>query len=108
MGSRDRSRLLPSGASAMIAANDATLGSARSQSQSHPGLIWRNVLLLRTFGGLWTESEGGTRQDGVRPRRQALLALLAAAGTKGRSREQILGILWPDSPPERARAALSQ
>lgn len=66
------------------------------------------MLVLRTFGGLWVESEDGSRRQTVRPRRLALLALLAAAGTKGRSRDQILAILWPDSPPERARAALSQ
>jgi DNA-binding SARP family transcriptional activator len=65
-------------------------------------------LRLRTCGGLFVESEDGSRRDGVRPRRLALLALLAEAGIKGRSREQILAVLWPDSSPERARAALSQ
>ena len=65
-------------------------------------------MLLRTFGGLWVENEDASRRDGVRPRRLALLALLATAGVKGRGREQILAVLWPDSPADRARASLSQ
>jgi DNA-binding SARP family transcriptional activator/TolB-like protein len=37
-----------------------------------------------------------------------MLAILAAAGDKGVSREKLLGILWADSSPEKARHALSQ
>ena len=44
----------------------------------------------------------------LRPRSLALLAVCAAAGPKGVSRDRILGVLWPESHPERARHALSQ
>ncbi len=43
-----------------------------------------------------------------RPRALALLAILAVAGQKGVSREQLLGVLWPESDPDHARHALSQ
>ena len=92
----------------MIGAKYQLAASRSSRGCLTQLLYGRNVLLLRTFGGLWVENEDGSRRDGVRPRPLALLALLAAAGSKGRSREQILAILWPDSAPDRARAALSQ
>jgi TolB-like protein/DNA-binding SARP family transcriptional activator len=38
----------------------------------------------------------------------ALLALLAAAGERGMSREVLLAYLWPDSDEERARTSLKQ
>ena len=68
----------------------------------------RNVLRLCTFGGLWIENATAGAEGGPRPRRLALLAILAAAGPKGLTRERVLGILWPDSEPDRARHALSQ
>ena len=63
---------------------------------------------LNTLGGLWIESDAGASQLSVRPRRLALLAILAAAGSKGATREQVLAVLWPESGPDRARHALSQ
>ena len=68
------------------------------------------MLRLRTFGGLWIESPETEREAGSppRPRSLALLAVCAAAGAKGVSRERLLGVLWPESHPERARHALSQ
>lgn len=63
---------------------------------------------LKTLGGLWIEGDEGAALLGVRPRRLALLAILAAAGSKGASREQVLAVLWPESEPDRARHALSQ
>jgi DNA-binding SARP family transcriptional activator/TolB-like protein len=66
------------------------------------------MLRLKTFGGLSIEGGGVGDRGRVRPRRLALLAIVAAAGPKGVSREQVLAILWPDSEPERARHALSQ
>ena len=68
------------------------------------------MLRLRTFGGLWIENSEAPLEpgSGPRPRSLALLAICAAAGARGVSRERVLGILWPDSHPERARHALSQ
>ena len=63
------------------------------------------VLRLTTLGGLSIGGEATPAGD-VRPRRLALLAILAAAGAKGISREQILAILWAESEPG-ARAAQS-
>ena len=100
----------------------APLGAAPLESEGkiaaphHSGFIrgltflsfGRNVLRLRTFGGLWIENATVGAEAGARPRRLAVLAILAAAGPKGLTRERLLGILWPDSEPERARHALSQ
>ena len=61
---------------------------------------------LRTFGGLWIEAEQPLPALG--PRRMALLAMVAAAGRRGITRDQILGLLWPDSEENQARHALSQ
>lgn len=63
---------------------------------------------LKTFGGLWIENAEHGAERTPRPRGLALLAILAAAGPKGVSRDRVLGILWPESEPERARHALSQ
>ncbi len=70
--------------------------------------LGRNVLRLRTFGGLRIENATVGAEAGARPRRLAVLAILAAAGPKGVTRERLLSILWPDSEPDRARHALSQ
>ena len=61
---------------------------------------------LRTFGGLWIESVEPT--PAVAPRQLGLLALIAAAGRQGISRDRVIGILWPEAGEEQARHALSQ
>ncbi|HJR36396.1 MAG TPA: BTAD domain-containing putative transcriptional regulator [Gemmatimonadales bacterium] len=61
---------------------------------------------LRTFGGLWIEGEQPPAALG--PRRLGLLALVAASGRRGISRERALGILWPEAEQELARHTLSQ
>src|SRR5688500_7421095 len=61
---------------------------------------------LRTFGGLWIEAESPVPPLG--PRRMALLALVAAAGRRGGSRERLVGILWGETGEEQARHTLSQ
>ena len=66
-------------------------------------------MLLRTFGGLTIEAGPGEGSAPVLgPRRLALLALLAAAGSRGITREKILGILWSETDEEQARHTLSQ
>ena len=44
----------------------------------------------------------------VQPRRLAVLTLLARAGSRGMTREKLLGFLWPDVEEERARRLLTQ
>lgn len=67
------------------------------------------MLRLKTFGGLALTSDGVPVEGaGAQRRRLALLALLAAAGNRGLSREKVLGLLWPESDLERARKSLAQ
>ena len=54
------------------------------------------------------ESPDADVSTGTRPRPLALLAILAAAGPKGTSRDRALSILWAEADAERARHALSQ
>ena len=66
-------------------------------------------LLLVTFGGLGVQRGGAPAAGaGAQRRRLALLALLAAAGERGLSREKLLSLLWPESDLERARKNLAQ
>lgn len=65
-------------------------------------------MLLRTFGGLSIEAESADEVPSLGPRQLALLAIVAAAGSRGVTRERIVGILWPDSEEEQARHTLSQ
>ena len=66
------------------------------------------MLYLRTFGGL--ALDGGRSTSGVAGQRArlALLAVLAAAGKSGISRDKLLTLFWPDSDTGRARGALKQ
>jgi DNA-binding SARP family transcriptional activator len=66
------------------------------------------MLRLVTFGGLALERRDGTSPPRVRPQRLAILAVLAAAGERGVSRERMCGLLWPDADEARARHALRQ
>lgn len=52
----------------------------------------------------------GQRLSGAasQPRRLALLALLAAAGEHGLTRDRMLGLLWPETDDDRARRGLNQ
>ena len=67
-------------------------------------------LQLRTFGGLAALRADGRPAEGAggQKRRLALLALVDAAGERGLSRDKLLGYLWPESDPEKARGALAQ
>jgi TolB-like protein/Tfp pilus assembly protein PilF len=63
---------------------------------------------LKLFGGASIEGPNGPVSGrAVQRRRIALLALLALARGRGLTREKLVGYLWPDSDPERARRLLS-
>ena len=73
------------------------------------------MLYLRMFGGLSIHHAAGQRPSsapitGAATQRRplALLAFLATAGDRGRSRDEVLLHLWPDSTPARARNVLKQ
>ncbi|MFN2565986.1 MAG: BTAD domain-containing putative transcriptional regulator [Gemmatimonadaceae bacterium] len=64
------------------------------------------LLSIETFGRLSAYTADGAAVSA--PRRLALLALLAAAGDRGLSRDKVIAYLWPESPAEKARHALEQ
>lgn len=67
------------------------------------------MLRLTTFGGLVLQQDGQLHTGPAAQRRRlALLAIIAAAGRRGVSRDKLLSILWPDSEPEAARHSLYQ
>ena len=67
------------------------------------------MLRLHTFGGCFVTHDG-TRFDLLSGQRKglALLAMIAAAGERGVSRETVLAYLWPESDEIRARTSLKQ
>lgn len=67
------------------------------------------MLRLRTFGGCFLERDG-VRLKGVSAQRKGmgLLALLAAAGDAGVTREAAAAFLWPESDEARAASSLKQ
>lgn len=75
----------------------------------HLPITGHKVFRLNTFGRLFLERDGH-RVSGAaaQPRRLALLALVAAAGDQGMTRDQLLAMLWPESDEERARKGLNQ
>jgi serine/threonine-protein kinase len=67
------------------------------------------VYRLVTFGGLGLAKDGEPLARTTIQRRQlALLAVLAAAGRSGVSRDKLIGYLWAEREPERARNLLDQ
>jgi DNA-binding SARP family transcriptional activator len=72
-------------------------------TRPHLSLIFR----LETFGGLALIDGVGTVVPTQR-RRLALLALIAAAGRRGISRDRVLAYLWPESSTPNARHGLEQ
>jgi len=89
--------------SSVIAFQPAPLTSAE-----RVGNLSFTVFRLVTFGGLGVEADDGTTAPRLRPPRLALLAVLAAAGHRGMSREKLTALFWPDSDEERARHSLRQ
>ncbi len=61
------------------------------------------TLTLRGLQQLSVAAEGRQQR-----RRLALLAVLASAGERGRSRDQLLLLFWPDSTEKKARHSLDQ
>jgi len=67
------------------------------------------MLRLHTFGGLRLEGSGGPISGPAARRRPlAVLAVIAAAGPPGITRERLVGVLWPEVPEEQGRHALAQ
>jgi len=67
------------------------------------------MLRLNTFGGLVLQQDGQLHTGPAAQRRRlALLAVVAAAGRRGVSRDKLLGLLWPDTDPESGRHSLYQ
>jgi DNA-binding SARP family transcriptional activator len=67
------------------------------------------MLFLKTFGGLSVEIDGAPGTGAGQQRKTlALLALLAAAGRRGVSRDKLTVYLWPESDTEHARNLLKQ
>ena len=67
------------------------------------------MLRLHMFGGCFLTRDG-TRLDVLAGQRKslALLAIIAAAGKHGVSRDTVLAYLWPESDEDRARTSLKQ
>jgi DNA-binding SARP family transcriptional activator/TolB-like protein len=67
------------------------------------------VLRLQTLGSVFVAADGQSLGGAASQRRTlALLAALAIAGEGGLSRDKIVGLLWPETDPERARHSLTQ
>jgi serine/threonine-protein kinase len=66
------------------------------------------VFRLKTFGGLRLMGPDGVLVEHVQHRRMVLLALLAAAGEPGMTRDKLLLHLWPESDAEHGRGLLRQ
>ena len=67
------------------------------------------MLRLKTFGGLSLERDDGALGAAAAQRRRlCILAVLATAGSRGLTRDKLLGLLWPEVDERRARSALSQ
>lgn len=90
-----------------IATTSLAIVTRRSDGY-HVNVISMEMLRLKSFGGLRVEKSGDEVALAVRAKGLALLAVIAAGGPDGVSRERVLGILWPESSTDRARHALSQ
>jgi DNA-binding SARP family transcriptional activator len=69
----------------------------------------RQVLRLVTLGGLGATGADGAPLATSPPRRRlALLAVIAASGDLGISRDKLLFYFWPEGAEDRSRHALTQ
>jgi len=61
------------------------------------------MLQLQVLGSTAVTANGGVSGGAASQRKAlALLALLAAAGRRGLSRDRVLAMLWPETPADRA------
>src|SRR5438067_3125507 len=79
------------------------VASFEAQTSLSPRLILR----LQTFGGLALVGADAP-ELGQQRRRLAFLALLATAGDRGLTRDQLVATLWPESAAPAGRHALEQ
>ncbi len=67
------------------------------------------MLWLQTFGGpIVFGDDGQPRLAAAQRRSLGLLSVLAVSGVGGLGRDKIVGLLWPDVSPRRARHSLTQ
>src|SRR4051812_48699634 len=67
------------------------------------------MLQLKTFGGLSVDIDGIPGTGAAQQRKTlALLALLAASGHRGLSRDKLIASLWPEPDAEHGRGLLKQ
>ncbi|MGZ8398489.1 MAG: BTAD domain-containing putative transcriptional regulator [Gemmatimonadales bacterium] len=67
------------------------------------------MLHLKTFGGLSLEIDGTPGTGAAQQRKTlGLLALLAAAGHRGLSRDKLIASLWPETDAKHGRGLLKQ
>ena len=67
------------------------------------------MLHLKTFGGLSVDIDGIPGTGAAQQRKTlGLLALLAAAGQRGLSRDKLIAALWPETDAEHGRGLLRQ
>jgi DNA-binding SARP family transcriptional activator len=67
------------------------------------------MLHLKTFGGLSVEIDGIPGTGAAQQRKTlGLLALLAASGPRGLSRDKLIATLWPETDAEHGRGLLNQ
>jgi TolB-like protein len=83
-------------------------GSQAGLEVSHRRPTFR-MLQLQTLGRLSVGNDGGPCGGAAAQRKSlALLALLAAAGSRGLSRDKIVSRLWPEAPAVKATHRLTQ
>src|SRR5689334_17140436 len=68
------------------------------------------MLSFHGFGGASVSAREGTQLGNAASQRRvlALLAVAAAGGSSGATRDRVMGLLWPENDTDRARHALSQ
>lgn len=68
------------------------------------------MLRLRTLGAVYLALDDGIPLGGAASQKRALalLAILAASGGSGLSRDKLVALLWPETSDERARHSLTQ